>query len=506
MLSRTIPRRIPMTRFSAPLRWRNLRWVLCAAVVPALWACNTRKLKAPDGSPSQVVQARVLQSQNHKLDLLFMVDDSSSMSPLQAKMTARLPDFMQRLQTLPGGLPDLHVAVISSSLGAGAFRDVPGCAPGAPGDDGGKFQHKAGCGLNPNETYIKASQDGTTNNFTGQIQDVFKCIALLGDQGCGFEHQFESTRQALIKASFPNDPDNGGFLRADAFLGIVMLTNEDDCSVPADSQLFDTSVSALSDQPPLGGLWSYRCNEFGHTCKPPLPHGVAGLPMTLTGCVSKEDTAGLYHLTPVADFVSFLTTLKGADNKPFVAIIGGPYDDSTNPYVVKVHTAQLSTGGTEPQPEISHSCMQAAGEYADPGVRELKLVNDMNGVFLPICADDFQPALQQIAMKIGEKLGVQCVNGKVTSKADGSPDCDVVLRTTLSTTAFHDDPVPNCSAAGPGTTDKPCWQWGADTDTPAKCPAGHILQLCYGAGCAAAPMSGNSTNALLSCAVTLPPA
>jgi hypothetical protein len=491
-----------MNRFSAPLRWRNLRWVLCAAVVPALWACNTRKLKAPDGAPSQVVQAKVLQSQNHKLDLLFMVDDSSSMKPLQAKMTARLPDFMQRLKSLPGGLPDIHVAVVSSSLGAGAFGDVPGCGTGAPGDDGGSFQHKAGCGLNAGENYIKASQDATTNNFTGNIEDVFSCIALLGDGGCGFEHQFESTRQALIRATDPNDANNGGFLRADAFLGIVMLTNEDDCSVPANSELFNTSVSSLSDQPPLGGLWSYRCNEFGHKCTQPLPHTAAGLPMTLTGCVSKENTDGLYHLTPVAEFAAFLNQLKAPD-KPFLAIIGGPYDDATNPYVVKPRVAQLATGGTEMQPEIGHSCMQAAGEYADPGVRELALVNAMGGVFLPICANDFQPALTQIADTLGKKLGVQCVNGMVTNKADGSPDCDVILRTTLTATTFHDDPVANCSAAGPGAVDKPCWQWGADTD--GKCPAGHVLQLCYGAGCAAAPMSGNATNAILSCAVTLPP-
>ena len=214
------------------------------------------------------------------------------MKPLQAKMAARLPDFMQRLKALPGGLPDIHVAVVSSSLGAGAFGDVPGCGQGAPGDDAGSFQHKAGCGLNASENYIKASQDGTTNNFTGNIEDVFSCIALLGDTGCGFEHQFESTRQALIRATHPEDMNNGGFLRGDAFLGIVMLTNEDDCSVPSNSELFNTMVSSVNDQPPLGGLWSYRCNEFGHKCDQPMPHtaartteGVSRLPFGVTGAV-----------------------------------------------------------------------------------------------------------------------------------------------------------------------------------------------------------------------------
>jgi hypothetical protein len=346
-------------------------------------------------------------SQSRKLDLLFMVDDSMSMSPLQAKMVARLPDFMNALRdSSTGALPDLHVAVITSSLGAGAFVDVPGCAPGAPGNAGGKFQHKDGCGLLDGETYIKAPDDGSMNNFTGQIQEVFGCIALVGDRGCGFEHPFESVRQALIKSTSPTDRDNGGFLRDDALLGIVMLTNEDDCSAPADSQLFNPNISSVNDLPPLGGLWSYRCNEFGHKCDQPMPHTAVGLPMTLTGCMSREDSASdnPYRLTPVAEFVSFLGQIKARD-RLFVAVIGGPYDDATAPYVVYPRVAQLDTGGTEMQPDTGHSCVQATGEYADPGVRLLKLVTDLNGVFLPICASDFRPAMVAIARALINRMG-----------------------------------------------------------------------------------------------------
>jgi hypothetical protein len=493
-MNRPLPR--SCSRLPAPLRWRNLRWVLCAATIPALWACNNRKLANPAGAPSQVVQDRILQSQNRKLDLLFMVDDSTSMKPLQQKMANRLPDFMATLKALPGGLPDLHVAVISSSLGAGIFSDVPGCAPGVPGDDGGKFQHKAGCNLNAGSNFIQASQDGSTNNFTGAIEDVFSCIALLGDGGCGFEHQFESTRQALIKSLTPNDPDNGGFFRSDAFLGIVMLTNEDDCSVPPESQLFDPGVMSLTDTamnggPELGGLWSYRCNEFGHKCDQPLPHTADGLPMTLTGCQSKENTDGLYHLTPVADFVAFLNQVKTAD-KLFVAIIAGP----TTPYTVHAHTQQLSNGATEMQPEIEHSCMAADGTNADPGVREVQLVSALQGIFLPICADDFKPALTQIAAAIGKKLGVQCITGNV-AQVGGAPDCDVVLRTANQPDS---SPLPYCDQ---GTTSSkgnpPCWSLATDP----QCPNAQVLKLCYDAACGPPPMTANTTNALVSCALTL---
>ena len=122
-----------MIRLLASPRWRQLRWVAIAAIVPVLWACNARKLAPPKPDPKAVVKAQFQQSVNRDLDLLFLIDDSSSMAPLQQKMRDRLPDFMDVLKDLPGGLPNLHVAVVSSSLGAGIYSNVQGCAPNSSG-------------------------------------------------------------------------------------------------------------------------------------------------------------------------------------------------------------------------------------------------------------------------------------------------------------------------------------------------------------------------------------
>jgi len=473
--------------------WRRLRWTLCAGAVPALWACSARHLGEPGGQPSVVNEFKILQNQPRKLDLLFMIDDSASMEPLQAKLARRLPDFMAVLAAVHGGLPDLHLAIISSSLGAGADSDVPGCAPGSPGDDGGKFRHMPGCGLDPGANFLMASADGTTNNFTGPLETVFGCLALLGEGGCGFEHQFESTRQALIKA-IDQDGDNAGFWRDDALLGVVMLTNEDDCSVPPDSRLFDPAVQSVNDLPPLGGLWSYRCNELGHTCDQPLPHTAARLPMTLTGCRSNENTEGLHHLTPVADFKSFFEQLKPPDRR-LLAIIAGP----SAPYTVGVHTAQLGNGSTERQPEIEHSCTAADGTYADPGIREAALVADLGGTFRSICEDDFKPALQQIAEAITQKLEVGCVDGNVTM-VGGAPDCDVVLRTTSTDGSFRDRALPFCDGGTTSSTGaSPCWNLAAD---PFHCLDGKkVLRICYDATCGASPLDTPTTNAFVWCAI-----
>src|SRR4029078_9630115 len=79
----------------------------------------------------------------------------------------------------------------------------------------------------------------------------------------GFEQQLSSVRHALDPNLAP--AGNAGFLRADAFLAVILVTNEDDCSVPANSMLFDPASRLVSAA--LGPLSPYRCNEYGHVCR-----------------------------------------------------------------------------------------------------------------------------------------------------------------------------------------------------------------------------------------------
>jgi hypothetical protein len=512
-----------MNRPLPVLRWRHLRWVVCAAALPALWACTARKLKEPIGGPSQVVKNRFQQSVNRDLDLLFLIDDSSSMAPLQQKMRDHLPDFMNVLKGLPGGLPNMHVAVVSSSLGAGAFGNVNGCYPNSVGNLEGKFQHSALCtGLHSGQNFISslidpAAAGGRQNNFDGDITDVFSCIANLGQAGCGFEHQFEATRAALEKAQNPADPDNAGFLRRDAYLAVVMLTNEDDCSVPIGSQLFDPSVetlamTAMAPNPlagtQLGGLQSYRCNEFGHLCdipgmpgmKGPPPHSVTGN-VTLNNCVSAE-AAG--QLVTVEGFVTFLKNLKATPDQVLVAALTGP----TTPYTIQPHSFSLQMGGSEAQPQMVHSCTSGTTglEYADPAIRIRQWLDafNANGVLESICANDFAPAMMRIAEVIGRALGVQCVPTNIAMKADGTPDCDVTQRVTNAAQQFKDTPVGFCGGTPPGDTtiDNPCWRFGQNAMQNARCAANtQLLELCFDPACSAMSKPLLKTDALVSCAI-----
>src|SRR4029077_20278581 len=85
---------------------------------------------------------------NRNLDLLFMIDNSSSMRLSQANLETNFPTFMNVLKGLPGGLPNIHVAVISSDMGAG-IGDIASCD--ATGGNNGIFQYipRGTCAASP---------------------------------------------------------------------------------------------------------------------------------------------------------------------------------------------------------------------------------------------------------------------------------------------------------------------------------------------------------------------
>ena len=77
----------------------------------------------------------------NNVDILMMIDNSSSMTEMQQKLYAQLPTFVTALQGLPTP-PSLHLAVVSSDMGApGDSTASIGCT--AQGDQGEFQQHAA---------------------------------------------------------------------------------------------------------------------------------------------------------------------------------------------------------------------------------------------------------------------------------------------------------------------------------------------------------------------------
>src|SRR6478609_8924412 len=111
---------------------------------------------APAASPATESRALIA---NRNVDVLFVIDNSASMQISQANLARDFPSFTSALQALPGGLPNIHVAVVSSDMGAG-----DGCTTTG---DAGRFQTtpRGTCTsstLKPGATFI-SSIDGVTN-------------------------------------------------------------------------------------------------------------------------------------------------------------------------------------------------------------------------------------------------------------------------------------------------------------------------------------------------------
>jgi hypothetical protein len=382
---------------------RNHAALSLAAVIALAAACSSKPLEAPDASGTagtggfSGVGGTFVPSR--AVDILFLIDDSSDMRLAQSNLERNFPSFVRALEALPGGLPDIHIAVVSSDMGAGD-GSIAGCA----GDGkGGKFQYtpRGACTwttLAPAATFI--SNVGGVANYTSTLETTFTCMAMLGESGCGFEHQLAAIVRALGADGRPPPAENMGFLRRDAFLSVVLLTGEDDCSGPA--SLFDTAANVTLASA-LGPPGNFRCNEFGHLCsgsKPPrrAPDGNVTDTATLTDCVPAE-ASGM--LTPVATFVSQLRSVKPfPDQQIVVSAITGP----ATPYAV--HWRAPSVADSGPWPEITHSCVAADTSYGDPAVRITAFVSafGVNGSVLSICNDSYAPAMQIIADRIGDVI------------------------------------------------------------------------------------------------------
>lgn len=390
------------------------------ALLACLAGCTDRTLASVPPRPSGEQRQEIPFSTNRDIDILFVVDDSDSMAQEQGSLARNFPEFVRVLESI-GDLPDLHLGVISSDVGTPPHDGGP-CT--GDGDDGA-LQVLDGCPpLTDGNRFIVNIADpdapgGRRINFTTlTMAEQFACMAQLGHEGCGFEQHFESMRRAL-------DGRNPGFLRDDAFLAVIFIQDEDDCSAH-DTEVFDP------DDPSLGLLASFRCFEYGVRCDPDDPRA----PGPRQDCVPRDDSP---YIEPVADYVDFLRSLKADPSRVLVAGIAG----AAGPVSVAVEDPMTGRLWTPPVctlcPGGGSDCeLSTALVQARPTVRLHALLDafPQRSTFQDLCAYDpsiddidLSGALVQIAALLRRALGTPCIAGALfdTDPAtDGvQPQCSV---------------------------------------------------------------------------------
>src|SRR5579871_1450297 len=474
-------------RFNFKLLKRARVWGPIVAF--ATFACVSPPLESPTPQTMQQTPIRVAQNIKNKVDVLFMVDNSNSMSAMSDELKSRFNEFFKVFQDLAskGTFADLQIGVVTSDYGAGS-TGAPGCQP-SPGGQQGKLQAvgqyaQAGCKAPMGANFIKyafaANGNGPNNLPQGQdLVATFTCMASVGAMGCGFEHQLESVYAALHN----NLPENAGFLRDDALLTVVFLTNEDDSSAPPDTDMFDKNKTAQ-----YGFESSYRQTRFGVMCCPPgvqmcdvtqkqlTPYGDSMGP--LSGCQAATDPPGLEY--EISRYINFFTkpSMAGgvkvnpsdvilvaidAPADPVQVILSNPGTPAGSAYV---QCGQLNEASNPPcVPVLQHSCQnpQEPQFFGDPAVRLNTVVGAaVNHGVSSICDSDYTNALQNLANLIISDIGGGCIPSQLPDPTN--PDCVVedVTRNSDGTTSVSE--IPKCMVTIPYTEPM---GWTPQNDMPA---------------------------------------
>ncbi|MFT3695099.1 MAG: hypothetical protein QM831_18320 [Kofleriaceae bacterium] len=334
---------------------------------------------------------------SNQLDLLFVIDDSPSMLDKQIALRASFPHMMDQLASLPNGIPDLHIAVVTSDMGTSALASDP--APAIPGDVGGCHDHGDNGAFRTDPSITGNFITTAPANYTGSLPDAFSAITQVGAEGCGFEQTLASMQQALS----PTAPaTNAGFLRPNANLGIVIISDEDDCSV-------EDSTLLSHDTTFLGPLQSFRCTRYGVICD---DNGATTDDMNNVGdkarCHANESSTLVAQITPFADT---LKALKADPAQVMVAALVGP----TEPVSVVLQ----APGGGSPIPALGHSCSFAGAEYeevADPAIRLTEFAHQFpaRNAVESVCSNDLSLPLTDIGITTRQMMGDTCTTANIT--------------------------------------------------------------------------------------------
>lgn len=321
------------------------------------------------------------------LDILFVIDDSRSMEREQAALIANFSRVVEILESIEGGLPDIQIGVITPNLGTtaldGVAADIPGSG-GCSGDGEGGRLRTLGAG---GPRFLRSVDDGAggrTTNFSGTLTDAFRQLATVGSEGCGIEQHLEA-----IKRATDGNPANAGFLRDGAYLAVIIIADEDDCSL-AKKHLLEAHRGDSN----FGFRTNLRCTMQGVTCQTPsAPFDTTTGPRE--DCAPSEDPAS--ELTPIDRYVDHLLSLRPPGDIIVAGIIGNPD---------RFEITRNDAAGVN---ELASSC-DASQENAHPPVRMAHFLGQFvdRSTRASICNADLSGGLVQIAALLKKTLLDPC--------------------------------------------------------------------------------------------------
>jgi hypothetical protein len=410
---------------------------------------------------------------------------------------------------------DLHIGVVTSDYGAGTIDEgnctaTPGGQKGILQATAAKGTTLAGCAGPTSGLFIQYKFDSSgadTCNLPGgactatSLNTTFTCMASVGARGCGFEHQLES-----VYAALKDTTNNAGFLRYDALLAVVFVTNEDDGSAPPGSTFYNAPATLSASDPNVlqFGTWdTYRQTHFGVACGNPLALAPESASNGVLACEpvpsASVQLGSEYDVQRYIDlFNDPLGTGSGIKSDPssiILVALDAP-DSMMETELVKPLTGcgavgpgcnsatyeACATGETDCIVRLTHSCQNSADPafFGDPALRLNTVIRTVNPPPAPekpaifsICGDDttvepdYTSTLTAVAQRIVSQLKPPCIPAPLLHP--DTPECVVQDVTTtagkVTTTQYQRcdtvNDLPPCYSVVEDAVDCPCVQ-GSD--------------------------------------------
>jgi hypothetical protein len=228
VLQSNVLQRKNLRGLSRPRVWMATLWIGAGATLAAV-ACLDRPIGAPPPVTTNIFVDKITQTSVDKIDLLFMIDNSISMSDKQEILRDAVPDLVQRLvnpicvnadgvQRPPSEnaaspcdagftqefnpIKDINIGIVSSSLGdVGANAACPGQGFAMYAPDRVDMAHLIG---SLDRSRAKGNQWGFLEWRAGSTQlddlnrDFQRQVTDVGENGCGWEASLESWYRFLV--------------------------------------------------------------------------------------------------------------------------------------------------------------------------------------------------------------------------------------------------------------------------------------------------------------------
>jgi len=400
------------------------------------WAAVPPEAEPPRATARTVAQ--ILPAESTAVDILFVIDNSGSMTDEQEQLGIWSNELFDVLSA-SGERPDLHIAVTSSSV---PIPQLVQCSSGG----GGSLQ--IGTAELGDDRFIRdvAGESGRETNYTGTLTETFAKMARVGDTGCGFEQPVKAARMALSGYGLGAKD----FLRDDALLLVVFVTDEDDCSAQDPTLFTEPYADACSD---LGTITSYRCFEHGVRCFDGKGSREFG---ERENCRPDEESR---YIESISEFAGFLKGLKPNPAQVVVAAIYGKPSQIT-----AIPDERVTTHAT---PRLADVCGSGGveGTGATPAIRLNALLAEFGGRASQssICESELSWAMRDVGLVTrAAATRSPCLRGAMSDRDRSTPGvqprCRVAATTDAGTRSEARSELRPCD----GTDDTRCFILEAD--------------------------------------------